>query len=396
MTTQALPDPTLLSDAEFFANGDPHALWRELRRQSGVLRADAPDGGGLWSVVRYADVRQVLRDGVAFVSSQGTVMVRGRSDAGNGQMLALTDQPRHSRLRAQLNPHFAPKLVAGLTASVRAAYERRFAVLPYGEPFDFVARFAGGGPFDVLAALLALPADEEAFFVETVRALSARDAGEQALARLELLDWFVRAVHARRDRGAGDDLVRVAGALSVGGVRVTPEEAALHCYNIMNAGLATAKNVLSGTMLVLAQRPELLAGLRDGALGVDELTEELLRWVSPVTVLMRTAARDVRIGSTAIARGDRVAVWIASANRDEAEFEVADTVVPTRWPNTHIAFGVGRHFCIGTSFARLHVRTFLQCAADRWARVELTGAPTWEASTIAYALDTLPVRVVSR
>lgn len=96
-----------------------------------------------------------------------------------------------------------------------------------------------------------------------------------------------------------------------------------------------------------------MEALRANPALVPSAIEEMCRFVSPVAHMRRTAACDTELAGTRIAKGDKVVLWFASANRDEAVFTHADELVLDRSPNPHVGFGVGAHFCLGTHLARL-------------------------------------------
>ena len=81
--------------------------------------------------------------------------------------------------------------------------------------------------------------------------------------------------------------------------------------------------------------------------------EEILRWANPLHYFRRTALADTEIRGVPIARGQKVAMWYTSANRDESVFLEPDRFDVRRDPNPHLAFGVGQHFCLGVHLARL-------------------------------------------
>ena len=109
--------------------------------------------------------------------------------------------------------------------------------------------------------------------------------------------------------------------------------------------------------------------LRDLLVAQPELiptaTEEFLRYFTPVQAFARTVARDTELGDQALRRGDRVLMCFASANRDEREFPDPDEFIPDRQPNRHVAFGIGKHRCIGSTLARAEFATMLETTLRR-------------------------------
>ena len=143
---------------------------------------------------------------------------------------------------------------------------------------------------------------------------------------------------------------------------------------LLVAGNETTRNMISGGIVALAERPtDWQRLLQDRAL-VPTAVEEMLRWTTPVVSFMRTATRDTELGGQPVRDGDPVLMLYASANRDERQFgPTADRFEIGRSPNQHVAFGFGTHFCIGATLARIEGRVLLEELLDRFETVELAG-----------------------
>ncbi len=150
------------------------------------------------------------------------------------------------------------------------------------------------------------------------------------------------------------------------------EDAILHeSLLLLVGGNETTRNVLSGGMEALIRHPEQRARLLADPTRIPVAVEELLRWVSPISNMNRTATEDVEIAGTRIPRGDKVLLMYASANRDERVFDEPERLDVLRDPNPHVAFGgYGPHFCLGASLARLEGCVALDEVLARW--------PEWE------------------
>ena len=139
------------------------------------------------------------------------------------------------------------------------------------------------------------------------------------------------------------------------------------------AGNETTRNSIAGGMEALIQHPDQHRRLREDRGLLPTAVEEILRWVSPVLYMRRTATRDTGIAGVRIAEGDKVVMWYPAANRDERVFPDADRFDVARDPNPHLAFGIGQHFCLGAQLARLQLRVMFSELLDRLPNVELTG-----------------------
>ena len=144
---------------------------------------------------------------------------------------------------------------------------------------------------------------------------------------------------------------------------------------ILVGGDETTRHVVSGGLDALLRHPDQLAAVRDDRSLLPSAVEEMLRWVTPVKNMNRTATRDVELGGMAIREGDRVLLLYPSANRDEAVFAGAHRFDVRRDPNPHVAFGAfGRHHCLGSQLARLELRVLFDELLDRLPDIHLADA----------------------
>jgi cytochrome P450 len=144
---------------------------------------------------------------------------------------------------------------------------------------------------------------------------------------------------------------------------------------LLVAGNETTRNLLSGGLVALAERPDQWAALRADPALVPTAVEELLRWTTPVISFMRTATTPATVRGVAVAEGDPVLLVYASANRDEEVFGPdAGELRVSRHPNPHVAFGFGPHFCLGAALARLEARVVLSELLGRFESLHLAGS----------------------
>jgi cytochrome P450 len=158
------------------------------------------------------------------------------------------------------------------------------------------------------------------------------------------------------------------------------------------AGNETTRNLLSGGLLALIEHPAERAKLRADPALLPGAVEEMLRWVSPVMHFRRTATRDTEIRGRRIRAGDKVVVYYVSANRDEDVFVAPDRFDIRRTPNEHLAFGVGTHFCLGSSLARLEIRILFEELLRRLPDIELAGPVRRLRSNFINGIKEMPIR----
>ncbi|MFE0106870.1 cytochrome P450 [Streptomyces sp. NPDC059009] len=408
----SLPPPSSwpdLADPDLYADGDPYAAWHTLREHAPVHWQPAGDGLGFWSVTRYADVERVLADHASFTSERGTLLgLLGRHDPAGGRQMAVTDPPRHDRMRAPLHRALRLRSAEAHSEEIRAGIRELLPETDGAERSFDLSAVCAQLPLVVLGPLLGLPARDRPHLVRLALMCAAEDDPEHQLpegpeatlerGHRELFAYFADLVRDRRRRpraGDGGDLVDVLLTMEVDGARLTPGEVLSNCYSLLLGASVTLAHVPPATVLELtrtgrhhdwAGRPELL----------DSGVEEALRWASPARHFMRHARRPLDLAGVPVAAGDPVVAWLGSANRDGAVFARPDTFDPARRPNRHLAFGAGPHYCAGAGIARVTLRLFFAELFARYAEIEVTGPPRRARSTFLSGITRLPVRVRPR
>ena len=161
---------------------------------------------------------------------------------------------------------------------------------------------------------------------------------------------------------------------------------------LLAAGNETTRSAIAGGLLAFAEHPDQWDVLRDDPEGtLDSAVEEVIRWVSPVNYMSRTATPDVSLHDQLIRAGDKVALLYSAANRDESVFEEPDRFDVRRSPNHHVAFGFGPHFCLGATLARIEMRAILQVLVPRVRRFEVTGPVRRARSSFLNGIKELPL-----
>ncbi|GLL02149.1 cytochrome P450 [Dactylosporangium matsuzakiense] len=389
--------PVNLVDPDLYAAGDPFAVWRWLRENRPVHWHEPTHMPGFWAVSRYDDVRAVLHDPATFSSASG-ILLRPQAqgvDPGGGRTLALTDPPRHGQLRQVVARWFAAPSVRALEERMRETVRLVLRRAVERETVDFVTDVAARLPLYVICGLLgAAPDDYEQLFVMTSRAFGDEDAVSRSAAHTEILRYFMRLVAERR-RTPHDDLVGALVTAAVGDARLTTQEILLSCDNLLVAGTENVRLSASGGMQAFLTEPAQWARLVTNPRLASSAVEEILRYTSPATHIMRTATTATRLGDRPIEAGERVVVWLPSANRDERIFDAPERCDIERSPNRHVALGSGEHFCLGALLARLQLRVLFEELAHS-VDVEPDGPPRRLRSIVVNGLAELPVRMTYR
>lgn len=386
---------------------DPYPAYAELRRHAPAYRVEKP---GAWAISRYADVAFVLRHPELFSSSAMQTMMTSGFTGGSGtpglglagadaarfaellrtlpvsiadvlgsRSLIASDPPRHGALRNLVNRGFTPRRIAELEPRIRAIARASLAAVQEKRELDLVADFAVPLPVTVIAELLGVEPERTADFKRwsdcTVAGATGTGAGIRPETMLEAfaeLSTYMIGVIEQRRAEPKEDLISTLIRAENGEAGLTPLEVVMFTLLLLVAGNETTTNLLGNTMLALLAHPaELDRVQRDPAL-IPALVEEALRFDGPIQFVFRTATQDVDLAGARIPAGATVMPLIGSANRDDAQFEGADRLDVSRNTQGHLAFGVGIHFCLGASLARLEARVALEELLAHFVRFELT------------------------
>ena len=391
-------------DPATYVMGVPHDRFRRLRREAPVYRHPEPDGPGFWAVTRHADVSTVLRDPETFSSWEQATQIPDppeESLAMLRQMMLNMDPPEHTAMRRLVNKAFTPRHVAELQERMaQLAVEIVDGVAGRGE-CDFVDDVAGEMPLLVICEILGVPlSDRKQLFewtshmhsADTEDTDEARAAGTNAMGEMFA---YAAALAETKRAGHDDDLVTTLLRSEVDGHRLSDLEFNLFFLLLVNAGGDTTRNLIAAGMLALIEHPDERAKLMADRSMLTTAIEEMLRFVTPVNHFRRTVMKDTELSGQPLIKGDKVAVFYASANRDEDVFVEPDRFDIARSPNDHLSFGSGPHFCLGASLARLEIRLMFEQILERLPDLELAGPVSRVRSNFINGIKEMPVRFQS-
>lgn len=391
-------DATGLLDPALYAEGDPFALYAELRRDAPVCWVERP-GGGFWAVSTHPEVSSIGTDPVGFSSARGILTDEIGTTHDDPPTMMHTDPPRHTRYRRLVQPGFKPSMVrlmeAGVTTKARALID----TIERGQAVDIVPALSIPFPLQVICELLGVDGSQWPRFFEWSEAVipgeSERTEAERAELQVEMWGYLIGVAEERRAAPA-EDLVSVlatVGSDEDGGAdQLSEAELAMFLIQLLVAGNETTRNLISGGLAALAEHPEQWAALQADPELIPSAVEELLRWTTPVISFMRTATADCTIRGQAVAADDPVLLLYASANRDEEVFGAdADQLRVDRHPNPQLSFGFGPHFCLGAALARLEGRVVLGELLERFDSVTLAGPVERTASPVIAGVRAAPL-----
>ena len=401
-----MPD---LADPGLYKAGVPYDVFAALRRDDPVYWNEGTDGRGFWAVTRMADIVAVSRNAALFSSAhewgghrlfdENEVGLIGAKDGALGIPFISLDPPVHTQYRKFVMPALAPGRLEGIEARIRARVKMLVDAIPLGETVDLVETLNAPLPLLTLAELLGVGSD----MVPQLHAWTDAFVGEddpdfrqspEALNAI-LADFFAWAhdLYAARRAMPGSDLASMLANATIAGEPISFRDFASNLILVLVGGNETTRNSLSHTMATFALEPPLWHAIRADPALLKMAVREMVRHASPVLHMRRTATADTELGGKRIARGDRVVLWYASGNRDEAVFSEPDRFRLDRGNVAHVGFGSGHHVCIGSRLAEMQLRVAFETLAPRVARFEPIRPPQRLRSNFINGLKTLDMRL---
>jgi linalool 8-monooxygenase len=401
-------EPTVdLKDPDLYQSGDYHAAFARLRRERPVHWNPEADGPGFWAITKYDDVVAVSKSPRVFSSARRLGGHRifnehevaiGGSGVETGASMISMDPPEHSLYRRMVTPGFTPERLRALEPRIAARVSTILDAIAGRGECEFVSSVAAELPIQVLAELLGVPQDHRGQLFEWSNAVIGEDDPElrpsqqyieQAFASMAT---YAAELFERRLREPGDDLISLLARARVDGETMTMDRVLTTFVLLVVAGNETTRNSISGGLLALSEHPEERRRLLADPALLPTAVDEIVRWVSPVLHMRRTATEDVEIRGQKIRAGDKVVVWYASANRDEDAFDEPFRFDVGRKPNDHLAFGVGQHYCLGARLAEMQLRLLFGELLRRFPDVTVAGPVKRVRSNFLASVRSMPVR----
>ena len=357
---------------------DPYLVYADLRRHAPVYRNERL---GLWALSRHADVFAAFRDTARFSNRNGVSLDPAAANpaaAATMSFLAM-DPPRHTRMRAIVSRAFTPRRVSDLEPRVRALARHYIGEFIENGRCDFIAEFAGKLPMDVISEMLGVPQSDRSELREWADAVVHRDEGVCDLpksaieAAAKILGYFDALIRERRAR-PHDDLTGALLAAEVDGDRLVDAEVMGFLFLMIIAGNETTTKLLGNALYWLSRNPDQRELVRRDPSLIPAWVEETLRYDPSSQAIARTLATDVELHGTTMREGDRVALLIGAANRDERVFPDPDRFDVRRDTSAALSFGYGTHYCLGASLARLEGRVALEELQARVPDYEIDAA----------------------
>lgn len=386
---------------------DPHPVFAFLRANAPVAKVGPT---GEWVVSRYEDVVHILKHPEVFSSAVGLLEFRmlvegerlAREAPKNELGMVMTDPPDHTRLRKLVSGVFTPKAIARLEARVKQITGDLIDRILKKDAFDVMEDLANPLPMTVIAEMLGIDPARRADFkrwsddtiaIEAIGHERTEAEIERIIESRRAFIEFFRAMIEDRRASPRDDLISDLVRAEVESDKLTADEVFSMVILLLIAGNETTTNLIGNGVHALLDRPDLERELRADPSRVPAFIEEVLRFESPVTLVVRKALRDVAVAGVTIPEGDRILCVLASANRDPAQFSDPDRFDIDREAKGHVAFGHGIHFCVGAPLSRLEgAIVFEQILRRLPPFVREEAKPRFRPSFNLHGLKALPVR----
>lgn len=397
-----------LLDPTTFRKGHPYEAYDDLRAQAPVYLHPGSDKQPPFRVLtRYDDIVAVSRNTTDFSSARGFRLPTDRKldlapevrASLAGTVIAM-DPPQHMEYRKLLNPAFMPSALRALEDALETHADSLMASLSRGATVEFVENVAAVIPIKAICRILGIPAADESKIFDWTNKLVGTDDPEYSPSLDETnrayqeVFAYGRWLMDKRRAEPRDDLMSVVARATIQG---QPIDGALRdgfCMFLIAAGNETTRNSLAGAIWALTNSPQVRDMLAGRLELIPDSIEELVRHVTPVIQMMRTALRDVEIGGTRIAAGERVVMLYGAANRDPAVFANPHALDPLRDnAKKHLAFGIGIHHCLGARPAAIQLKSMLSRLLVKFPRIAAVDEPTYIGSNFVLGFKKLMVKL---
>jgi cholest-4-en-3-one 26-monooxygenase len=399
-----IQDDLDLTDPDILADRLPLDEYAYLREHAPVYwNAQAPEvsghaDGGFWALTRYDDVKAVstARSGWSVERDSAFVRLLDQSEVAREttqELLLCMDPPRHTRVRGVANRCFTPRAVTKLEDDLRERAARIVRAAARKDAGDFVADVACHLPLQAIAGLMGFPDEDRERLIHWSDQMAGSEDPEYGTmdqtATFELLAYAYASAEVRKAHDLGDVTSRLVRP-DASGQTLSSEEYGFFFMILAVAGNETTRQAIAHGMLAFLDNPEQWEYWK--AERPPTAVDEILRYASPAVVLQRTATEDTVVGGQPIGSGERIGMYFASANFDDAAFENPRSFDIGRSPNPHVTFGGGgHHYCIGASLTKLEVRIMFDALADELPDISLLGRPRRLRSSWLNGIKELPV-----
>ena len=336
--------------------------------------------GPYWSVTRYEDIMAIDTDHHRFSSEPAIVLPNPAEDFPLPMFIAM-DQPKHDIQRRTVAPIVASPSLSQMTSVIRERTQLVLDSVPIGEEFDWVDTVSIELTTMMLATLFDFPLEDRRKLTRWSDVATAGpetgivESEEQRRAELmECVEYFM-GLWQQRIGGSGHDLI----TMLANGESTRDMDATEYLGNLILlivGGNDTTRNSMSASVYGSHLFPDQWDKVKANRDLIPNTVAEVIRWQTPLAYMRRTALEDVEMHGKTIKKGDKVAMWYVSGNRDERKFSNPNVLDFEREnARNHISFGFGIHRCFGNRLAELQLQILWDEMLKRVSRIEVIGEP---------------------
>ncbi len=360
------------------------------------LRENAPcyrDKNGIWCVSRYDDIVAISMDPDTFTSTEGN-----RPLLPADHSFIHLDGPSHRMRRSLVEKWFGPRAIQKMEQHLRDVTNSLLDNVIESGKTEFVADVSAPLPARIMCEMTGIPlemSDEVREWLDVfIRGGNGPDYVDEmtndAFFKFGLLHMDLVEAHRAEPQ---DDLLQIWIDADLDGEKMNEDELLFEHTMLMIGGSETSRNAITSGMAALAAHPEQRQWLLENPEGMNNAVEEIIRWATPFISMSRTATKDVEFAGQQIKEGDCVMMLYPPANRDPRKFDNPQQFdIRRNFKKGQLAFGYGRHFCLGARLARAEVKVVFEEVLRRMPDWELDGEPTLAVSSFIQGYTRLPLR----
>jgi len=386
-----------------------YALFDYLRENDPVTYVDHPDYIPFWSLSKYEDIKDIGNRNDEFLSApRATLMRKSIEDyfekklgtRNGGETLINMDRPKHLKIRRVSREWFLPRNIAKLNEKMEDLAKYYVEKMQdMGEECDFVKDVALEYPLRVISTILGLPQEDEHLILKITQEMFGNSdpdlrrgkSMKDTLAIIsDLYAYFSEVITSRKNKPT-DDLSSVIANAVIDGEPMNLLDQLNYFVIVATAGHDTTSSALSGGLKALIENPEQMGKWKNNSDLDSNATKEIMRWVSPVRHMVRTATKDFTLRGKHIRAGENVVLWFPAANRDESVIKNANSFDLNRDPKMNLAFGYGSHMCLGQHLALAEVQIFFRELLPRLKNIEMQRKPDWIQANFVGGLKSMPI-----
>jgi cytochrome P450 len=393
-----------VSDPQIYQDDTWYPYFARLRRDDPVHYVRESRYGPYWAVTKYKDIMQVEVNHQTYSSASelGGIQIEEQPKGMDRPSFIRMDPPKHDEQRKVVSPVVAPGNLANMEGLIRERTIKVLDGLPRGETFDWVDRVSIELTTMMLATLFDYPWEDRrqlTYWSDVVicnvnSPESPVHSEEERFAELTKMAQALGALY--NERAQMPPRFDLLSMLAHGeATREMPIREFMGTLGLLIVGgNDTTRNSMSGGLHALSEHPGEYQKLRDDPSLIPGMVSEIIRYVTPVIHMRRTAKEDAELGGKQIKKGDKVVIWYVSGNRDPEAIENPDTFIIDRArPRQHLSFGFGIHRCVGNRLAELQLKILWEELLPRYPNIEVMGPPQRVYSNFIHGIRSLPVRI---